>query len=59
MCQSLFFFFFKKQTLAQVFSCEFFEISKNTFFTEHIRMTASKMPWMENTFTKVQTASLQ
>ena len=31
----------KKQTLVQVFSCEFCEISKNTFFTEHLRMTAS------------------
>ena len=31
----------KKQTLAQVFACEFHEISKNTFFTEHLRMTAS------------------
>ena len=26
----------KKGTLAQVFSCEFFEISKSTFFTEHL-----------------------
>ena len=26
----------KKETLVQVFSCEFCEISKNTFFTEHI-----------------------
>ena len=26
----------KKETLAQVFSCEFYEISKNTFFTEHL-----------------------
>ena len=25
-----------KETLAQVFSCEFWEISKNTFFTEHL-----------------------
>ena len=25
-----------KKTLAQVFSCEFYEISKNTFFTEHL-----------------------
>ena len=24
-----------KKTLAQVFSCQFYEISKNTFFTEH------------------------
>ena len=33
--------FIKKETLAQVFSCEFCEISKNTFFTEHLRATAS------------------
>ena len=26
----------KKETLAQVFSYEFCEISKNTFFTEHL-----------------------
>ena len=26
----------KKETLTQVFSGEFFEISKNTFFTEHM-----------------------
>ena len=31
----------KKETLAQVFSCEFCEISKNTFFTEHLWTTAS------------------
>ena len=30
LCQS--FFFFKKETLAQVFSSEFCEIFKNTFF---------------------------
>ena len=34
-------FFIKKETLAQVFSCEFCEISKNTFFTEHLRATRS------------------
>ena len=28
--------FIKKETLAQVFSCQFCEISKNIFFTEHI-----------------------
>ena len=28
-------------TLAQVFSCEFCEISKNTFFTERLWMAAS------------------
>ena len=33
--------FIKKETLAQVFSCEFCEIFKNTYFTEHLRMTAS------------------
>ena len=30
-----------KKTLAQVFSCKFSEISKNTFFTEHLWATAS------------------
>ena len=38
LCQSL---FFNKETLAQTFSCDFFEISKNTFFTEYLRATAS------------------
>ena len=33
--------FIKKETLAQVFSCEFCEISKNTFFKEHVSATAS------------------
>ena len=33
--------FIKEETLAQVFSCEFYEISKSTFFTEHIWTTAS------------------
>ena len=33
--------FVKKETLAQVFSCEVCEVSKNTFFTEHLRATAS------------------
>ena len=28
--------FIKKETLAQVFSSEFCEISKDTFFTEHV-----------------------
>ena len=32
--------FIKKEALAQVFSCEFCEISKNTFFTEHLWATA-------------------
>ena len=33
--------FIKKETLAQIFSCEFCEISKNTFFTEHLWTIAS------------------
>ena len=33
--------FIKKKTLAQVFSCESCEISKNSFFTEHFWATAS------------------
>ena len=48
LCQSLFFNevasaacnFIKKETLAQVFSCEFCEISKNNVFTEHLCTTA-------------------
>ena len=28
--------FVKKETLAQMFSCEFCKISKNTFFKEHV-----------------------
>ena len=35
--------FIKKETLAQVFSCNFRETSKNTFFTEHLWTTASKL----------------
>ena len=30
--------FFKNKTVAQVFFCEFWEISKNIFFTEHLRL---------------------
>ena len=33
--------FMKKESLAQVFFCEFCKISKNTFFTEHVWTTAS------------------
>ena len=33
--------FIKQETLPQVFSCEFCETSKNTFFTEHFRTTTS------------------
>ena len=31
----------KKESLAQVFSCDFSQIYKNTFFTEHLWATAS------------------
>ena len=37
LCQSL--FFNKVKTLVQVFSCKFCEISKNNYFTEHLRVT--------------------
>ena len=33
--------FIKKETLAEVFSCEFWEIIKNIFFTEHLGTTTS------------------
>ena len=35
--------FINKETLAQVFSCEFCEISQNTFFTENLWTTASNI----------------
>ena len=34
-------FLIKKETLAQIFSCEFCEISKNTCFTESLWTAAS------------------
>ena len=37
--------FIKKETLAQMFSCEFCQISNNAFFTEHLRTTTSGYPW--------------
>ena len=36
--------FIKKETLAQVFSCEFCEISKNTFFYGTSLVAASNTP---------------
>ena len=48
LCQNLFFNkvavlrpagLLEKETLAQVFSCEFCEINKNNFFTEHFHAT--------------------
>ena len=38
--------FIKKETLAQMFFCEFCEISKNTFFEEHLLAAASKGSWL-------------
>ena len=35
--------FIKKESLAQMFSCEFCEISKNTFFYRTFQMAASKI----------------
>ena len=34
--------FIIRESRAQLFSCEFYEISKNNFFTEHLWTTASK-----------------
>ena len=39
--------FVKKETLAQAFSFEFCEISKNTFFKENLRTTASVLAQFE------------
>ena len=47
LCQSL---FFNKETLALVFSCKFCEISKNTFFTEHLWTTAIKKEALAQVF---------
>ena len=38
LCQIL---FFNKETVAQVFSCEFSEVSNNAFFTEYLLTTVS------------------
>ena len=37
----------KKETLAQVFSCDFSKIYKNIFFTEYLRRTASSFSFSE------------
>ena len=42
----------KKETLGEVFSCEFCEISKNTFLTEHLWTTASDSLTIEKAVTK-------
>ena len=38
--------------MAQVFSCEFWEISKNTFFTKHVWATASGIPKFDSQSSK-------
>ena len=38
--------FIKKEILAQVLSCEFCEIFKNTFFAEQLWTTASIIIWI-------------
>ena len=62
LCQSLkACYFIKQETLAQVFSCEFCEFSKNNFSTEHLLTAASRNPifsldcW-SNRWTKCLTA---
>ena len=49
--------FIKKGTLAQVFSCEFCEISKNTILTEHVWTTASSNS--SNGYSKYQMKGLE
>ena len=40
--------FIKKEALEQKLSCEFYDISKNTLFTEHLRTTASGLKKLQN-----------
>ena len=40
LCWSL---FFKKETPTHVLSCEYYEIFKNTYFEEHLRMAAFRV----------------
>ena len=47
--------FIKKDTLAQVFSYEFCEIFKNTFFTEHVRATTFEVTKAEKNFWELST----
>ena len=61
-CQSLFFNFIKKETLAQVFSSRFYKISKNTFLQNtSVRLVLNiqgKTPLRECLFYKVSTCKL-
>ena len=38
--------FRKEETLAQMFSCEFWEIFKDIFFKEHLLETAFEKQWI-------------
>ena len=44
--------FIKKETLTQVLTCDFCEISKNTFFKKYLWTTASDSLTIEKTATK-------
>ena len=46
--------FIKKETLAQVLSCEFCETSKNIFLTEHFLGTASIKATSNKSFEKYE-----
>ena len=53
LCQSLFFNeaiffnnFIKKETMAQMFSCEFYGIFKNIFFIEHLQWLFLKLQYI-------------
>ena len=49
--------FIKKETLAQVLSSQFCEIFQNTFFTEHLRTTASAFWRLDLTVLRISTGS--
>ena len=49
-CARISFLIKKKKALAQVFSCEFYEIFKNIFFREHLRTTASTIYHIVHSF---------
>ena len=51
--------FILKKSLAQVFSCEFCKISKNTFFKEHLWTTASSANIFLSTITTLTNPSVK
>ena len=48
---------FKKETLAQVFSCELWENFKNTFFEEHRQATAFEAVHVEKYIVTIKTTN--